>query len=107
MLCQEPIGAIMGSGGRPFGKRVLQARLNLAAREGRTVSQSEIAGELGVHQKTVATWEHGKKQPDLDTIARLAEVLGTSPAFLAFGIPEIPHIGTANEHEKPSGKGKP
>jgi len=60
---------------------------------------------MGVHQVTVGNWEAGRKEPDLDKLARLAEVLGTSPAWLAFGIPDIPIIGTANAHEKP-GKGK-
>jgi hypothetical protein len=44
-----------------FGQRVLQARLDFAAKRGRTIS------------------------PDLETIGRLARFLEVSPGWLAFG----------------------
>lgn len=102
-----------------FGERVRQARLDLAAREGHEVSQTDVAGLMGVAQSTVNRWERDSKEPGLDTIARLASVLNVSPAYLAFGIETYPLkvaeskpafgapiVGTANEHEKKRKGGK-
>lgn len=68
-----------------FGQRVKQARLNLSARMGRQIAQSEIAEAVGVHQVTLGEWERGKSEPKLETIERLAAVLAVSAAWLAFG----------------------
>lgn len=71
-----------------FGRRVRQARLQLAARMGEEVSQSELARLLDVQPSTVQRWEAGAKQPSFETVEHLARVLGVSPAYLAFGIVE-------------------
>lgn len=68
-----------------FGRRVLQGRLNLAASRGRTISQVEVGKALDVTGVTVGRWESGEKEPDLQTIVRLAAYLGVSPGWLAFG----------------------
>lgn len=73
-----------------FGRRALQARLDLSARRGKTVTQVAIAEEMGVTSATVGRWEAGLKEPNLETIARLAEVLEVSAGWLAFA--EEPHI---------------
>ena len=71
--------------GRDFGKRVFQARKALEQRLGRAVPQTEIGELMGVHGVTVGSWEKGTKEPSLETIARLAGILGVSPAWLAWG----------------------
>lgn len=68
-----------------LGSRLFQARLDLSARRGRTVSQAQIAEALGVTQQAVGNWEGDRSEPTLSTIQRLAEVLETSPEYLAFG----------------------
>lgn len=76
-------GSEMAAAG--FGQRVFQARLALSAARGKTVTQADIAREMGVVGVTVGRWEAGLKEPDLATIERLAVVLKTSAAWLAFG----------------------
>lgn len=68
-----------------FGRRVRQARRELSAREGRDISQKVVGRALGVTYVTVSRWENDLKEPGLETIRRLAEVLECSPCYLAFG----------------------
>jgi DNA-binding XRE family transcriptional regulator len=68
-----------------FGGRVFQARHELAVRRGRAVTQVEIGKALGVTGVTVGRWEAGEKEPDLETITRLAAFFGVHPGWLAFG----------------------
>jgi transcriptional regulator with XRE-family HTH domain len=69
-----------------FGERVLKARLFKAARLGRPLSQQEVANAMGVTNVTVGRWEADLKEPSLETIARLAQVLDVEVAWLAFGV---------------------
>ena len=71
---------------KAFGERVLRARLEYGARLNppRSVSQVDLGEMIGLSGQAVGTWEAGKKEPDLDTIARLARVLGVRAAWLAF-----------------------
>ena len=75
--------------GESFGRRVYQARLALQAMLGREVTQAEIGKQVGVTGQAVGLWEQGKSEPKLAVIARLAVVLRTDPAYLAFGIQTI------------------
>lgn len=70
-----------------LGSRVLRARLEAGARLSppRQITQREVAQAIGVSGVAVGTWEAGKKEPDLETIAKLATVLGVRAAWLAFG----------------------
>jgi transcriptional regulator with XRE-family HTH domain len=77
------MGLMADPGG--LGQRILQARLHMGARRGRAVTQVEVADAMGVQQGTVGRWEKGIKEPDLETIARLAAVLNVDPRWLAFG----------------------
>jgi transcriptional regulator with XRE-family HTH domain len=82
----------MGAAGKGFGQRVKQARMDLSAKLGRVVTQTEVAARLKVTGTTVGRWESGEKEPSLTMIGRLAKVLGVSPALLAFGdTPPTPH----------------
>jgi transcriptional regulator with XRE-family HTH domain len=77
-----------------FGGRVLWARLQLAARRGRPVTQTEVAERMKVTQGTVGRWESAAKEPGLATIAQLAKVLEVDPRWLAFG-------GEVNQPKEP------
>lgn len=59
-----------------FGARLQRLRAE------RGLSQSQIAGKLGVSKPTVWAWEHGKARPAGERIGALAEALGVSPAEL-------------------------
>lgn len=83
-VSRETVGLMATDG---FGQRVLRARLEMGARLSppRQVTQGEIGAALGVTGVAVGTWEAGKKEPDLETIAKLATVLGVRAAWLAWG----------------------
>lgn len=63
-----------------FHKRLAQAR------EAAGLNQTELGREVGAAQSTVATWERGKNEPDLKTIARIAKVVHRPPEWLAFNV---------------------
>ena len=59
-----------------FAERLKQAR------KSKRYSQAEISQLLGVTQQAVGKWETGRSTPDPQTIARLAEILGTTADVL-------------------------
>lgn len=60
-----------------FGTALRQFRKQMGLRQG------DLAKMLGVERSTVANWERGAKQPSLDTLVKLSEVLGISLDELA------------------------
>jgi len=69
-----PVGKLRGMPTRIGPKRPL--RLYLAEwREHRKLTQETLAGRLGVTHVTVSRWETGKRQPDLNAQAAIAEAL--------------------------------
>lgn len=46
------------------------------------VNQRELAQHIGVSNGAIGMWETGKRQPDLDTIAVLAQYYGVSTDYL-------------------------
>lgn len=70
----------------PFGERLALLRKE------RSLSQQQIADELGVRRPVVAKWEAGRSDPKLSSLARIAEVLGCSIAYL---VGETEDTGTA------------
>lgn len=50
------------------------------------MSQSEMAGKLGVRPQTWSGWEAGVSEPSLETIQKIATALKTEAAWLAFGV---------------------
>ncbi len=64
---------------RPPWARSIRAR-RLAAR----LSQEALGQRIGLSQATVADWETGRSQPrDAETILRLADALGATPAEIS------------------------
>ncbi len=60
---------------------IVEARFEqLRTRRGLTIIQ--LANDVGVGTNTIWRWLHGKSQPNAVRLARLAEVLETSSAYL-------------------------
>lgn len=55
------------------------------ARTRRGISQEQLAEALGVTRQTVSNWERGAANPDLATLERVAEALGTDAVGLIYG----------------------
>ena len=49
-----------------------------ALRKARSLSQEELAGELGVSRQAVSKWESGQSAPDLDKLLLLSNFFGVS-----------------------------
>ena len=56
-------------------------------RENRKMTQTELAQQLGVSDKTVSKWETGKGLPDISLLQPLAQALGISVIELMNGSP--------------------
>lgn len=60
-----------------------QIRLRIKdLRDERHISQYALAEKLGVAQSTIGNWEAGTREPNLDTIMRIADYFGVSLDFL-------------------------
>jgi transcriptional regulator with XRE-family HTH domain len=79
----------MGTKDSSFAQRLFQARLEYSAEKGRQVTQAELAERAGVSTAAWSTWEAGRSEPPLDTIGKVAKVLGVDPGWLAFGNQEV------------------
>ena len=51
-------------------------------RKQKGLSQAELARLLGLGQSTIAMYERDKRQPDMDTLNRLADFFGVSADYL-------------------------
>lgn len=56
-------------------------------REGKHLTQAELADKIGVSSKTVSKWETGKGLPDISLLQPLAQALGISLIELMNGTP--------------------
>ncbi len=54
-------------------------------RKAKNLTQSEVAAKLGVLAKTVSKWETGHGFPDIESVPKLAEILGVSAETLLSG----------------------
>ena len=64
--------------------RGFSERLRLLRKQ-KKLSQTKLASEVGVHYIHVGRYEQGKASPGGETLLRLANALGVSVDFLAFG----------------------
>lgn len=53
-----------------------------ALRESMNYSKTKLAKLIGVSLSTYANWEYGYNDPDMDTLAKLANALNTTTDFL-------------------------
>lgn len=51
-------------------------------REGKNISQKELAGELGVTDAMISMYENDKKNPSLDVITKIAIYFNVSTDYL-------------------------
>ena len=65
-------------------------------REGRNMTQAELAEKIGVSSKTVSKWETAKGLPDVSLLQPLAEALGISVIELMNGQPIVNKNISAN-----------
>lgn len=76
---------------RIFAERLKAARLN------KGLGSVELGALLSVGNSSVSRWEAGVREPSLDTIANIAEILGVSVSYLIGGSDEpTPKTGTQN-----------
>jgi len=54
-------------------------------REARKINQKELGEIFGVAQNTISNWENGTREPDNETIIKLAEYFNVSTDFLLYG----------------------
>jgi repressor LexA len=68
-------------------------------RESKGMSQKQLAIKIGVAQNSISRWESGERQPDNDTLVKIAEVFNVSIDYLLGrkkgDIPIIPEIATS------------
>jgi len=62
-------------------KKVLGERLK-AARERKNLKQNRVAHYLGIHNSTLAKYESGEREPDIETINKLARLYEVSVDYL-------------------------
>lgn len=51
-------------------------------REGKKLTQSQLGEQIGAKKSAISLWESGKRQPDKDTLIRLAALFGVSVDYL-------------------------
>lgn len=61
-------------------------------RKEKRLTQMELAERLNVSQSTIASWENGKRRPDLDLIPIIADFFGVSADLLYDRAPETPKL---------------
>jgi len=82
-----PLTALVGKGGT-VGSKVRKAR------EEQGLTQAELARSANLSAGLIGQIEHGKVQPSLQTIEKIAAVLGTSPCYFILdeaGVEEMMH----------------
>lgn len=57
-----------------------------AARISAGISQVEMANRLGVAKSTYSMYESGKREPNIQTIRKIADILGVSVDYLTTGV---------------------
>lgn len=66
------------------GRNIRQQRLQ------KKMTQDELAEKLFTTRQTISNYENGKSKPDIDTLVRLSELLGTDASTLIYGPPVPP-----------------
>jgi transcriptional regulator with XRE-family HTH domain len=71
-----------------LGQRLAQARREKAVRDHRDITQADVADAVGYSRTAVSEWEADAKVPREDALAKLADFLAVTPAFLRYGVRE-------------------
>ncbi len=59
-----------------FNERLKELRIE------KDLSQTELAKELNVSQRSISSWETGFRQPDFETLEQLAKYFGVTTDYL-------------------------
>lgn len=59
-----------------FGKVLYELRLE------KGISQRKLGEDLGVVNQTISFWENGKREPDMDTLLKIAKYFNVSLEYL-------------------------
>lgn len=59
-----------------FGKVLKELRIE------RKISQRKLGEDLGVVNQTISFWESGSREPDFDTLIKIAKYFNVSIGFL-------------------------
>ncbi len=62
-------------------KEVFKARLK-HARESAGFSQESMADNLGIARSTYTHWELGNREPDIESLGKICEILNTNLSWL-------------------------
>lgn len=68
--------------GNIFGKILKELRLEQG------ISQRKLGEDFGVANQTISTWETGLREPDLDTLVKIAKYFNVTVGYL-LGVEEI------------------
>lgn len=66
-------------GNKEIGHRMRRAR------EDKRLTQKEVADRIGIHNSTIGKYELGEREPDFETVMKLAKVYEVSPVWLLTG----------------------
>jgi transcriptional regulator with XRE-family HTH domain len=69
-----------------LGWRIGQKRREKGVREGRDVTQADLAAAVGASATSVSEWEADKKAPRDPTLELVARFLNTTAAYLRYGV---------------------
>ena len=53
-----------------------------ALRESRKITQTHLGEHIGAKKSAISLWESGKRQPDQETLVRLANFFGVTVVYL-------------------------
>lgn len=56
----------------------------------RRLTQDQLGGAVGVTKQTVSGWEHGKRTPDSDMLAKICRALDCSADYI-IGLSDTPN----------------
>jgi Predicted transcriptional regulators len=59
-----------------FKERLVQLR------EGKNLKQKEFAEAIGIHNRNINRYELGLREPDFDTLVKIADFFGVSTDYL-------------------------
>lgn len=59
-----------------FSQRLKELRLK------KGLTQTELGEKVGVKQNTFTNWENGKREPNFETLLKLASILNTTTSYL-------------------------
>ena len=51
-------------------------------RKKRGYTQTDLGKKVGVKQSTFTNWENGKREPNFETLLKLASILNTTASYL-------------------------